>query len=204
MAKLSEILGEHYSQVPENIRSQYENVDLVDSSKYVESSEYEALKNANEQYKKDIKKRDTDLADLQKKAAGNEELVAELERVKAENAKAAQEHEAQLHQIKFDAVLESKLSTYKPKNLGLLKKALEIEKISLDGENLLGLDDQISKLKESDGYLFEDAIQGGTGTLGGGTSRIKDTTSQLSLGARLAEQRKNANQAAELQNKFFN
>lgn len=79
-----------------------------------------------------------------------------------------------------------------------------MEKISLDGENMLGLDDQIKLLKESDPYLFEVDEKGGTGNIGGASSITdKDDKGQLSLGARLAEQRKNASQVTEIQNKFF-
>lgn len=203
MAYLKEILGEAYSQIPEDLQKKYEKIDLVDSSNFVEKKEYEDLEKTNKQYKKDIEKRDKDLKDLGTKAKDNEELNNEILRLQGENKKAADDHEAEIKQMKFDASLEKKLGSYKPKNLNLLKKALEVEKISLDGENFIGLDEQITKLKESDGYLFEEEPKGGTGTLGGGSSLKDDDKGDLSLGARLAEQRKNAKQTTEVQNKFF-
>ncbi|NFR85390.1 MULTISPECIES: phage scaffolding protein [unclassified Clostridium] len=205
MAKLKEILGESFSQIPENLKTKYENIDLVDSVEYVKKSDYDELEKTAKQYKTEIKKRDDDLKDLGAKAKDNEELNKEILRLQGENQKANEDHEAALKQIRFDAALEKKLGDFKPKNLEILKKALEMEKISLDGENLLGLDEQITKLKESDSYLFGDEPpQGGTGSLGGGSSLADDKKGQLSLGARLAEQRKNANQVTEVQNKFFN
>lgn len=200
MAHLKEILGESYSQIPEDLQKKYENIDFVDSSNFVGKKDYEDLE---KKYKKDIKKRDDDLIAVQDKVKDNEELNQEIENLKLENEKAAEDHEAELKQIKFDATLEKKLGDYKPKNLGILKKVLEMDKISLDGENLLGLDEQITKLKESDAYLFGEETPGGTGNLGGGTDLLDDTKGNLSLGARLAEQRKNANQVTEAQNKFF-
>lgn len=204
MAKLKEILGDAFNQIPEDLQKKYENIDLVDSTGYVEKKELEDATQKITQYQKDIKKRDKDLADLQEKAKGNEELNNEIQRLQQENKKASEDYEAQLKQIKFESALEKKLGEYKPKNLGILKKALEMEKISLDGDNILGLEEQITRLKESDSYLFsEESSQGGTGLLGGGSSLIDDKKGQLSLGARLAEQRKSANQVTELQNKFF-
>ncbi len=44
MAKLSEILGDSYNTLSEEIRKQYENIDLVDSSKYVEKSKFDEVK----------------------------------------------------------------------------------------------------------------------------------------------------------------
>ncbi len=204
MAKLKEILGDSFSQIPEDLQTKYENIDLVDSVEYVKKSDYDELEKTAKQYKTDIKKRDDDLNDLGAKAKDNEELNKEILRLQGENQKANEDHEATLKQIKFDAALEKKLGDFKPKNLGILKKALEMDKISLDGENLLGLDEQITKLKESDAYLFGEEPQGGTGSLGGGSSLTDDAKDQVSLGVRLAEQRKNANQATEIQNKFFN
>lgn len=204
MAKLKEILGKAFSQIPEDLQKKYENIDLVDGSNVVEKKTYEELEKTAKQYKKDIEKRDKDLLDLQDKAKGNEDLNNEIERLKGENKKANEEYEAQIKQFKFEAALEKKLGEYKPKNLGILKKALAMDKISLDGENLLGLDEQITKLKESDAYLFGEEVKGGTGNLGGGSGLVDDKNGQLSLGARLAEQRKSATQVTETQNKFFN
>jgi hypothetical protein len=50
---------------------------------------------------------------------------------------------------------------------------LNLENIKLDGDNLIGLDDQLKAIKESDDYLFEDQPSGGTGAnpAGGGTAR---------------------------------
>ncbi|MBM7869308.1 Skp family chaperone for outer membrane proteins [Clostridium pascui] len=204
MAKLKEILGDAFNQIPEDLQKKYENIDLVDGTEYVKKSDYDELDKNAKQYKKDILKRDQDLKDLKEKVKDNEELNKEIIRLQGENEKANEDHEAEIKKFKFDAALEKKLGEYKPKNLGILKKALEMEKISLDGDNILGLEEQITRLKESDSYLFsEESPQGGTGSLGGGSSLIDDKKGQLSLGARLAEQRKSANQVTELQNKFF-
>lgn len=204
MPNLKEILGESFSQIPQDLQTKYKDIDLVDSAEYVDKKTHEDLTKTAAQYKKDIKKRDDDLILVQAKVKDNETLNQEIEDLKLANKKNSDDHEATLKQIKFDAALEKKLGDFKPKNLGILKKALEMEKISLDGENILGLDDQITGLKESDPYLFEEEEKGGTGNIGGASSITdKDDKGQLSLGARLAEQRKNASQVTEIQNKFF-
>lgn len=203
MAKLKEILGESYSQIPEDLQKKYENIDLVDSSKFVEESELNEANKKITQYEKDIKKHKKDLEDLQEKAKGNEELNKEIERLKLDNEQSAKDFDEELKKVKFDAALDKKLGDFSPQNIKMLKKALEMEKISLDGENFIGLEDQINKLKESDGYLFKEESKGGTGNPGGGPDLLDDSKGNLSLGARLAEQRKNANQVTEAQNKFF-
>ena len=49
----------------------------------------------------------------------------------------------------------STTSGAKSKNIKSVKANLDLEKIKLDGDKLLGFDDQIKALKESDAYLFE-------------------------------------------------
>lgn len=203
MAHLKEILGESYSQIPEDLQKKYENIDFVDSSNFVGKKDYEDLEKTAKQYKKDIEKRDKDLKDLGAKVKDNEELNNEIIRLQDENEKSTKAHEAEIKKMKFDAALEKKLGDFKPKNLEILKNQIKVEKITLDGENFIGLDEQITKLKESDGYLFEEEPKGGTGILGGGSNLTDDNKGDLSLGARLAEQRKNAKQTTEVQNKFF-
>lgn len=203
MPKLNEILGEAYSQIPEDIRKKYKDIDLVDSSNYVEKKEIESVNNSIKEYKKQLKDRDKQLEDLQGKVKDNEELTKEIESLKKDNEKVTKEYENKLNKLTFEAKLERKLEEFKPKNLGIFKKALDIEKISLDGENFIGLEDQIKSLKESDPYLFTEEIQGGTGNLGGGQSSLGTDNKELSLGARLAKERADASKATEAQNKFF-
>lgn len=204
MPKLNEILGDAFNQLPEDLQKQYGNIDLVDSAAYVLKKDYDELDKTVKQYKKDLGKRDQDLKELKEKTKDNEELNLEIQRLQEENKKVNEDHQVAIKKFKFDTALEKKLGEYKPKNLSILMKALDFEKISLDGENFLGLDDQMASLKESDPYLFGEEIKGGTGSIGGGVPLTDKTKGQLSLGARLAEQKKTVNQATENLNKFFN
>lgn len=206
MPKLSEILGESYSQIPEDLKKKYNNIDLVDSSSYVEKRELDTANATITQYKKDIKKRDSDLTDLQGKVKDNEELNTEIENLKAANKKASDDYEAKLSQITFDSKLEKKLSEYNPHNVGILKKAIDSSKISLDGDNFLGLDEQIKALNETDKYLFKETVNAedqkkGTGIIGSNNTFVDDK-SNSSIGAILAKA-KTENKNAEAQNKFF-
>lgn len=172
MPKLNEILGESFSQISEDLQKKYKDVDLVDSTSYVEKTELDTANSSIKDYKKQLKDRDTQLEDLKGKASGNEELSSEIERLKAENTKVSQDYEAKISQINFDTKFEKALGDYKPKNAKALKALLDMEKVKLDGDAFLGLEDQIKSLKESDSYLFEPEIQGGTGKIGTSSSSI--------------------------------
>ena len=58
--------------------------------------------------------------------------------------------------VKLDSAVNMALVEAKAKNPKLAKAALDMSVIKMDGDNLLGLTEQLDKLKESDGYLFEE------------------------------------------------
>lgn len=203
MPKLNEILGESFKQIPEDIQKKYKDIDLVDSTSYIEKKELETANETLKQYKKDIAKRDKDLLDLQGKVKDNEELNTEIETLKKANQKASEDYEAKLTQLNFDTKFEKALGAYKPKNAKALKALLDMEKVKLDGENFLGLEDQVKALKESDSYLFGEETQGGTGSLGGGVGSFGADGQEGSLGSRLAKEKAEAVKATESQNNFF-
>lgn len=202
MPKLSEILGESYSQIPEDLQKKYKNIDLVDSSNYVEKTELESANEAIKQYKKDIKKRDKDLEDLQGKIKDNEELNSEIETLKAANKKASEDYEAKINQISFDTKFDKAIAEYKAKNPKALRALLDMDKVKLVDDTFIGLEEQVKALKESDAYLFEQESTGGTGNIGGGQYSVDDNK-QESLGVRLAKERAEATKTSEMQNKFF-
>lgn len=128
MPKLSEILGDSFNQIPEDLRKKYENVDLVDSSNYVEKRQYDTAQTTIKQYEKDIQKRDKDLEDLREKAKDNEELTKKIDDLKIENKKTTDNYKVELEKINFEYRLEKKLGDYNPHNVDILKKALDLTK----------------------------------------------------------------------------
>lgn len=115
----------------------------------------DGLESQIEDYKKQIADRDTQLEELGEKAKGNEELTAQINELKQQNETTKSEYEEKLQQQAFDHKLESTLSGAKVKNVTAVKALLDIDSIKLDGDKLLGLDDQLNNLKEKESYLFE-------------------------------------------------
>ena len=108
-----------------------------------------------EDYKQQIKDRDKQLTDLEGKAKGNEDLEAEIKKLKADNETATTELQAKLDKQIYDFALEKALTKANVRNPKAIKALLNTETIKLDGETLLGLDDQLEAVKKSDPYLFE-------------------------------------------------
>src|SRR5690625_2869647 len=113
----------------------------------------EALESKIEDYKQQIEERDTQLEELKKvDAKGLQEKIDELQQ---QNETTKTEYEEKLQQQAFEHKLESTLSAAKVKNVKAVKALLDLDSIKLDGEKLLGLDDQLTNLKENESYLFE-------------------------------------------------
>lgn len=69
---------------------------------------------------------------------------------------ATADSEKQIAALRRDNAVDRALMAAKAKNPKLAKAALNMDLIKLDGENLLGLNEQLENLKKTDGYLFDD------------------------------------------------
>jgi len=132
---------------------------------FIPKDKYNEVAEAKKKLEADLQARDAQLEQLKQAAGNSEELKAQIEALQAENKKAAEEWQAKMSQMKLDFALEKALAAAKAKNPKAVKALLDMEKVKLDGEQLLGLDDQLKALQQSDPYLFGDS-----GKVGGGTN----------------------------------
>src|SRR5690606_21874396 len=109
-----------------------------------------------EDLKGQIKQRDDQLEELKKKATDNEELQQQIQALQDQNKQLQKEYEQKMQKQAFNFALERALVSAKARNPKAVKALLDIEVIKLDGDKLLGLEEQLKKLKESDPYLFEE------------------------------------------------
>lgn len=143
MPKLSEILGENFNQLPEELKIKYKDIDLVDSSKYVSKGEYNTL---SEQ----LKTANTTINDLKKDNKDNEGLQTKV----TDYEKKLEDYEKQIKDMQFNYALEGALTTANVRNIKAVKALLDLENVKIDGETIIGLKEQLESLKESDSYLF--------------------------------------------------
>lgn len=145
MPKLSEILGDSFEQLPEELKDKYKDIDLVDSSKHISKDEYDTLS-------KQLKTANTTIADLKKDNKDNEVLQTKVKDYETK----VKDYEKQIQDMQFSYVLEGALNGANVRNIKAVKALLNLEDVKLDGETLIGLNDQLEALKETDGYLFQD------------------------------------------------
>ncbi len=131
---------------------------------FIPKDKYNEVAEAKKKLETDIQERDKQLEELKKSVGSNEELKKQIEALQAENKKAAEEWQSKMAQMQLDFAIERALTTAKAKNPKAVKALLDMEKVKLDGEQLLGLDDQLKELQKSDAYLFGESGKVGSGT----------------------------------------
>jgi DNA repair exonuclease SbcCD ATPase subunit len=134
---------------------------------FIPKDKYNEVAEAKKKLEADLQGRDAQLEELKKAAGTSEELKKQIETLQAENKKAGDEWQAKLSKMQLDFAIEKALAAAKAKNAKAVKALLDMEKVKLDGEQLLGLDDQLKELQKSDAYLFGDSTPG---RVGGGTN----------------------------------
>ncbi|MED4843893.1 phage scaffolding protein [Bacillus atrophaeus] len=152
---LKELLGDDlYAQVVEKAGDQ--KIDIVSNGQWFPKERFDAVNNEKKDLKSQLDERDQQLNTLQKQAKGNEELQAAIESLQEENQKTAAEYQQKLDQQTFDFAIESALRDAKSKNIKAVKANLNLDGLKLADGKVLGLEEQLTALKESDSYLFEE------------------------------------------------
>ncbi|MFR3498675.1 MAG: phage scaffolding protein [Paraclostridium bifermentans] len=198
MPKLSEILGDSYNTLSEDVKTKYKDIDLVDSSKYIEKSKFDEVKQAKKQLETDIKDRNTQLEDLKKSAGDNATLKQQIEQLQNENKKKDEEYQAELKDLKLTNAIKLAI-TDSAQDVGLVSGLIDKSKLILsDDGKITGLDEQINGLKEGKSFLFKSEesnnntnIQFTKSTNGGNSGATPKSLSELM-------QAKNANPNMEV------
>ena len=160
------------------------------------------LDNAVEQrdsYKKDFENSNKQLDELKKSVEDLETLKAELGKLQEANKTLISEHELKIAKINFENAADMALIKADAKNVKAVKALMTdfLASAELDGETIKGIDEAISKLKESDGYLFNNSSKSPTGhTPKGNSGSNPEQTPRSVFEARLAEARQNGNNQA--------
>lgn len=134
---------------------------------YIPKDRFDAVNTA----KKEL---ETKIGELQDFAGSVEGLKAEIQNLKDQSKQREIEFAKQLEQAKMDSMIESALHGAKAKSIKAVRAYLDTKKISVDGEKLKGLDEQLAALKagEETAFLFNSekpstGVSGTTPTNGG-------------------------------------
>jgi len=156
---LKELLGEElFGQVTAALKGKgKDNKDvelIINDGNYIPRTKFNELNEKVKSLEKEIATRDEQLKDLAEKAKGNEELTKQIAALTEANAKTKAEYEAKLKDITLNTAIEKALTANQAKYVDLLVGKIDKSKLVLDGEKVIGLDEQIAGLKEAFKDLF--------------------------------------------------
>lgn len=147
MEFLKEHLGEElYNQVAEKLNNTTMKLADLSSGEYVAKGKYEAEVGKNKTLTQNIE----ELTGKVKTFDG-----VDLEALKNEAITWQEKYNADMAKLKLDNGIEKALISTKARNMKAVKAMLDLEAIKLDGETITGIDEQLTALRESDGYLFD-------------------------------------------------
>lgn len=203
MANLKEIIGEEaFKALPEDTRNKYKDTDFVNSADYVPKERFSQVTTEKNDYKQQLADRDKQLTDLQGKVKDNEELTKEIETLKTANSTTAADYEKKLEQIQYDVAINNALKDSKAKDINLIKALLDNDKLKINGEEVIGLKEQLETIKKDRDYLFEKEVPG-TGSFKTGGKANTGGGEELSLGEKLAKSKAEQVKSSEEINNFF-
>lgn len=153
---LKELLGEDlYKQVMQKLGDH--KIDIVSNGQWFPKEKFNAVNEDNKNLKKQLKERDGQLEELKK--IDPEGLKQKIEELQQTNEQTKNDYEKKLADQAFNFALKGALADAKVKNPKTVEALLNKDAIKLDGDKLLGLEEQLKAIKESDAYLFESEKQ---------------------------------------------
>ncbi|WP_274355096.1 phage scaffolding protein, partial [Ligilactobacillus salivarius] len=115
------------------------------------------LTNERDGLKSQLDERDQQLVDLQKNSKNVDDLNEQIKQLQSDNKKANEEWQNKLATQTKNFKIETALREAKAKNVKAVLPFIDTEKVTVDGDSLKGLDDQIKAIQQSDSYLFEES-----------------------------------------------
>lgn len=83
-------------------------------------------------------------------------LKGEVQKYKDAAAKAEADSKAEIEKLQFGYILDGAIKASGAKNSKAVKALLDNDGLKLNGESIVGLDEQLKTIKEENGYLFND------------------------------------------------
>jgi folylpolyglutamate synthase/dihydropteroate synthase len=105
-------------------------------------------------YKTQLSERDKQLDSLKKAAGDSDALTKQIAELQAANKQAKAEFDERIETLAKENLVNLALTKAGAKNPKAVKALLNLENTKRDGDTIIGLVEQLDKLKETDSYLF--------------------------------------------------
>lgn len=117
---------------------------------FIPKARFDEVNNAKKQAEKDLSDRDKQLETLKNSTGDIETLKQTIETLQNENKMAADKYNAELAEIKLAGAVDTALLGADALNVRAVKALLDMSKIKMDGDVLLGINEQIESLKKAE------------------------------------------------------
>ncbi|MBO0571093.1 phage capsid protein [Clostridium botulinum] len=195
MAHIKDIIGEEaFNALSEDKRKELDKKDFEDvsSGSFISKTRFDQVNEQAKEYKKQVGERDKQINNLKEEYKGVDGLKEKVEQLELDNKTQKETYEKQLLDIAFNNALEKGLGAFSIKDKKLIMTLIDKDKLKVDGDNVIGLKEQIEPLKTSHEYLFHKEIKGtGSFVTGGNNDTQPNKTNFASeLGKQRAENMK--------------
>lgn len=159
---------------------------------FIPKSRFDEVNNAKKQAEKDLTERDKQLEVLKNSSGDVETLRKTIETLQNDNKAATEKYNEELAKIKLAGAVDTALLGANAVNIKAVKALLDMDKIKLDGEVLLGINEQLEELKtaEDSKMLFKAAenkgnfsgvkpAEGNTDNSGSGSNQSKSLSDAI-------------------------
>lgn len=117
---------------------------------FIPKVRFDEVNNAKKQAEKDLSERDKQLETLKNSTGDVEALKQTIETLQNENKAAMDKYNAELAEIKLAGAVDTALLGADALNVKAVKALLDMSKIKMDGDVLLGINEQIESLKKAE------------------------------------------------------
>ena len=148
MEGLKEILKDAYTEETDKA------VDAVIGKLFVPRGEFNRVNEEKKTLTSTVADRDKQLEQLKATAGDSEQLKTEITKLQGENKTAAEKYATDLKTIKINTAIDARLAAEHAVDAKAVRALLDESKISLDGDNLLGIDEQLKALKTDKPWAF--------------------------------------------------
>ena len=122
---------------------------------YIKKDKYDEKQKERDELNKQLKERDEQLNNSKKGYGDNEELKQRIAELQKTNEETETKFNKQINEFKLNSAIENAANKSGAKNVKALKSLLNFETIIVSDDGVVGLDEQINKLKETESYLFK-------------------------------------------------
>lgn len=149
-------------------------------------SKLKELQTTVDSYKEDNEQKDNELKDLQEKAKNGDDLQQTISDLRQANQEKEEQRQKEVKELNFNHSLENKLRDSGARNIKAVRALLESDNLKFNDEDneVIGLQDQLEKLRESDSYLFVETSNTDDPAQGSQQQQAQSQTNNYNPGAK--------------------